>query len=400
VLLGNGDGSFRSHIDLPVGGAPRAVAVGDFNRDGKLDVVTAQQLTDSVSVLLGHGNGTFAPPLVFAASGADFTPESMVVADVNADGKLDLAIKSVSFLESDAFQVGVLLGKGDGTFQAPLLGDAQPDGSGDLALGDFNHDGRLDAAVADELGAPSGNLSVFAGNGDGTFQSLIRLDLLTGGNGPKGVAAVDLNGDGLVDLVASNSGDSPGTVGVLLNASAPRVAGVTVDGGAAQRSRVTNLSVTFSTQVSFATTPGAAFTLTRNSDGAAVTFTATVSAVNGATVVTLNGFSGTATQFGSLADGNYTLTTLANQVSAGGSALDGNGDGTGGDNNTQGVFRLFGDVNGDQTVNGLDFGFFKNAFGTQVGDANYLSFLDFDGDGVINGLDFGQFRTRFGTALP
>jgi hypothetical protein len=182
-------------------------------------VVTAQQLSDTVSVLLGHGDGTFAPPLVFAASGVDFTPESMAVGDVNGDGKLDLVIKSVSVLESDAFQVGVLLGNGDGTFQAPLLGAAQPGGSGDLALGDFNNDGLIDTAVADELGAPSGNLSVFAGNGDGTFQSLIRLDLLTGGNGPEGVAAADLNGDGLVDLVAANT--SSNNVGVLLNASTP-----------------------------------------------------------------------------------------------------------------------------------------------------------------------------------
>jgi hypothetical protein len=223
LLLGNGDGSFRPRVDLAVGAAPRAVSVGDFNSDGRLDVVTAQQISDTVSVLLGNGNGTFAPPLVFAASGEFFTPSSMVVGDVNGDGRADLAINSISFLDSDAFQVGVLLGNGDGTFQAPLLGAAQPGGSGDLALGDFNSDGRPDAAVADELGAPSGNLSVFAGNGDGTFQSLIRLDLLTGGNDPTGVAATDLNGDGLVDLVATNfffnSGDTPSTVGVLLNNS-------------------------------------------------------------------------------------------------------------------------------------------------------------------------------------
>jgi hypothetical protein len=217
LLLNNGDGSFRPRIDLAVGAAPRAVAVGDFNGDGRLDIVTAQQLSDTVSVLLGHGNGTFAPPLVFAASGQNFTPSSMVVGDVNGDGKLDLAIKSISFLDSDAFQVGVLLGKGDGAFTGPILGAAQPGGSGDLALGDFNNDGRMDAAVADQLGAPTGNLSVFAGNGDGSFQSLIRLDLLTGGNDPEGVAAADLNGDGLVDLVAANSGDA--AVGVLLNTS-------------------------------------------------------------------------------------------------------------------------------------------------------------------------------------
>jgi len=57
-------------------------------------------------------------------------------------------------------------------------------------------------------------------------------------------------------------------------------------------------------------------------------------------------------------------------------------------------------VNGDQTVNGLDFGVFRYAFGTQNGDPNYLSYLDFNGDGVVNGFDFGQFNTRFGNPLP
>src|SRR4029077_17093093 len=177
-------------------------------------------------VLLGNGDGTFARPLVFAASGQNFTPQSLALGDVNGDGKLDLAIKSVSFLDSDAFQVGTLLGRGDGTFQTPLLGAAQPAGSGDLALGDFNNDGRMDVAVADQLETATGNLSVFAGNGDGTFQSLIRLDLLTGGNGPLGVAAAGPNGDGIVDLVAANA--SSGNVGVLLNTStapAPAPAG-------------------------------------------------------------------------------------------------------------------------------------------------------------------------------
>src|SRR5439155_20682718 len=69
LLLGNGDGSFRPRVDTAVGGVPRAVAVGDFNGDGLLDVVAAKQLSETVSVLLGHGNGTFAAPQVFAASG-------------------------------------------------------------------------------------------------------------------------------------------------------------------------------------------------------------------------------------------------------------------------------------------------------------------------------------------
>jgi uncharacterized delta-60 repeat protein len=176
-----------------------------------------------------------------------------------------------------------------------------------------------------------------------------------------------------------------------------------VNDGSAQRSRVTSLTVRFSSQVTFSGSPDQAFTLTRNGDGA-VSFTATVSVQNGGTVVLLDHFAGSNTEFGSLADGRYTLTALASQISVGGQALDGDADGTaGGDfvfNDTQGLFRFYGDVNGDQTVNGFDLGFFRNAFGTQTGDSNYLSYFDFNGDGVINGFDLGQFRTRFGTTLP
>jgi subtilisin family serine protease len=190
----------------------------------------------------------------------------------------------------------------------------------------------------------------------------------------------------------------------VVGPAAPRVTGTQVNDDSAQRSRVTSLQMTFSTAVTFAGAVGSAFTLTRNSDGAAVTFTATQSTVGGATVVTLTGFGGSATEFGSLADGRYTLTALASQISAGGQQLDGNGDGTPGDNyvfgDAQGLFRYYGDVNGDQVVNGLDFGFFRTAFGTAAGDAVYLSYLDVNGDGAINGLDFGQFRSRFGTSLP
>ena len=121
VLLGNGDGSFRPRVDLAVGAAPRAVAVGDFNGDGRLDVATAKQLSNTVSVLLGHGDGTFARPLVFAASGQDFTPSSMAVGDVNGDGRPDLVINSIGGEDSVVSQLGVLLGNGDGTFQAPIL---------------------------------------------------------------------------------------------------------------------------------------------------------------------------------------------------------------------------------------------------------------------------------------
>jgi hypothetical protein len=227
LLLGNGNGTFRPHIDLAVGAAPRAVAVGDFNGDGLPDVVAAQQLSNTVSVLLGHGNGTFAPPLVFAASGQDFTPSSIAVGDMNGDGRADLVINSIGGEDSVVSQLGVLLGNGNGTFQAPILQSPETSGGdGDVALGDFNNDGRLGAAVGGQAALPDG-LTVLTGNGDGTFgvpfQSPQRVS--TGGNDPFGVAAADLNGDGRVDLVAANT--SSNTVGVLLNTSAPVPAAAT-----------------------------------------------------------------------------------------------------------------------------------------------------------------------------
>jgi hypothetical protein len=86
--------------------------------------------------------------------------------------------------------------------------------------------------------------------------------------------------------------------------------------------------------------------------------------------------------------------------------LDGNADGTSGDDYTltgavaNGLYRLYGDANGDGTVNAFDFAQFRGAFGTALGQPAYLSFLDFDGDGIINAFDFARFRTRFGSGVP
>jgi hypothetical protein len=177
-----------------------------------------------------------------------------------------------------------------------------------------------------------------------------------------------------------------------------------VNDGSAQRSLVTSLTVTFAAPVTFATTAGDAFTLTRVSDGAVITFTATASTVNGVTQVVLNGFGGAATNFGSLADGRYTLTALSSQITLGGSALDGDGDGApGGDyhfGDTQGLFRFYGDINGDRHVDISDFGLFSSTFNLSTGQAGFIAAFDFNGDGHIDIADFGQFSIRFFTVLP
>ena len=126
--------------------------------------------------------------------------------------------------------------------------------------------------------------------------------------------------------------------------------------------------------------------------------------MDGVTVVTLNNFTGAETEFGSLNDGRYSLTALATQISANGQQLDGNGDGLGGDDYTfggaQGLFRLFGDINGDRQVDVADLTPFASTFGLTSGQAGFLAALDLNGDGQIDIFDLTQFAKRFGTTLP
>jgi hypothetical protein len=180
------------------------------------------------------------------------------------------------------------------------------------------------------------------------------------------------------------------------------VANVRIDSGAAQRSVIRSLTVSFS---GVATVGANAFGLIRTgSSNSPVALSVSTEILGGQTVATLT-LADNTDAGGSLVDGRYSLTVHSDRVNDGtGHGMDGDGDGlVGGDyvvGSAQGLFRLFGDVNGDAIVNGLDFGFFKDAFGTQLGDPNYLAYFDVNADNVINGFDFGQFRTRFGTMLP
>jgi hypothetical protein len=183
----------------------------------------------------------------------------------------------------------------------------------------------------------------------------------------------------------------------------PRVTASPINAGAAQRSLVTEVALTFSAAVTLPANVASAFTLTRVGGGS-VTFTATATTAGGNTVVTLNAFTGAETTFGSLNDGRYVLTALATQITASGAQLDGNGDGTGGDNYTLteagGLFRLYGDSNGDRRVDNADFFQFRNTFGLNSTQPGYLAFFDANGDNRIDNADFFQFRNRFGIPLP
>jgi CSLREA domain-containing protein len=175
----------------------------------------------------------------------------------------------------------------------------------------------------------------------------------------------------------------------------PTVTSLVINGGAAQRSTVTSLKVTFDQPVTLPANPADAFQLRRQSDDAPVTLSAAVAG----NAVTLT-FAGGAVHGASLADGRYTLTAFAAKLTGPGGLLDGNGDGVAGDNYAfatappTGIFRLFGDVDGDGDVDATDFGAFRAAFG---GTAN-LAF-DFDNDGDVDAADFGQFRARFGSSV-
>src|SRR6266700_513203 len=203
VLLGNGDGTFQVARSVYFnGGGARFwyIAEGDFNGDGKLDLAVTDYSNNNVSVLLGNGDGTFQAPRTFPVG---IHPAQVAVGDFNGDGKPDLVVSNV-----DSNTISVLLGNGDGTFQAA---QSLPVGLNPwyFAVGDFNSDGMLALAVAD---IDDNTISVLLGNGDGTFQAAQTF----GGVGPKPqtVAVGDFNGDGKPDLVAPNYGSN--SISVLL----------------------------------------------------------------------------------------------------------------------------------------------------------------------------------------
>ncbi len=252
ILLGNGDGTFQAPVAYAVDQYPASMVVADFNGDGKPDIVTASSVNGTVSALLGNGDGTMRKAVTSTASG-QFSLPFLAYADLNGDGKLDLAVAAY-----DRNKVTFLLGQGDGSFQferefaigtGPASIALLPAANGyalvaaddltqqvrmfigvkgglsgrvvhrlgnqiaGVALADLNGDGIPDVIGADQGGAGGGGVVVALGGA--TLDQPTTYAASLAGDSPAGVAVGDLNGDGKLDVVAASSGSSPGQPGTL-----------------------------------------------------------------------------------------------------------------------------------------------------------------------------------------
>lgn len=307
VLLGNGDGTLGPPIVTNLDSYyPTVLVVGDFNQDGRLDVLRTDSAT-SLAVWQGNGDGTFTKDT--SSSSQVVLGGAFVVGDLNGDGKVDLA-SAVGDASGTSEMISALLGNGGGTFKsAPQSSD--PLWTGWLAAGDFNHDGVIDLVSASiqvescefltcRMEGPPGGLSVLIGNGDGTFGG---PGVISSGNyGP--VATGDFDGDGNDDIVAfgtgfqkeppapslimlgDGTGNFPTQSALSLSSSFLIAADLNADG--LSDIALVNCCQNLSVQVEINTTPG--FSLSASTEGGTVS--AGASATYTINIGQQNGFSG------------------------------------------------------------------------------------------------------------
>lgn len=202
----------------PCSNATVAEATGDFNGDGKLDVVTISS-SSYLDVMLGNGDGTFQEPIPLNIGAPNFFPEAIAVGDFNGDHLLDVAVWATNSTTGNT-QVNIYFGTGTGTFTAgatytaPSSNNFNP-GPNSIVAVDVNGDDKLDLVAM----TPYNGVFVFLGNGDGTFQPpVVNTTVCTGTIGNCGSMAVgDLNGDGKPDLALQSNDTTGGGMSILLN---------------------------------------------------------------------------------------------------------------------------------------------------------------------------------------
>ena len=198
LMLGNGSGGLGAPTDFSVGENPGTLATGDFNADGNTDLAVADSGFNNggVYILLGTGTGSFGSPTKFTAG---TRPRYVATGDFNQDNKADLAVANVGFGFN---KISILIGNGSGGFGAPtdFAVGSSPIG---LVIGDFNKDAFIDLAVAN---ADSHNVSILKGNGQGGFGSATNF---AANSFPLSIVTGDFDGDGKLDLAvgANSTGD-------------------------------------------------------------------------------------------------------------------------------------------------------------------------------------------------
>ncbi len=195
ILLNDGSGALAASSTLTAGSGPTGVATTDFDGDDNVDLAVVNGSDSNVSIFLGNGDGTFASP---STVDVGLFPESVVASDFNEDGDAD-------FATSDLFNdtVTVRLGNGDGTFAAAIFVDVSPGPNG-LAVGDFDQDGTPDLVVTLDDAFP-GEVAILLGDGTGDF--VVQSPSLIVGDSPLSVAVGDLDGDQIQDLAVPNWGE-------------------------------------------------------------------------------------------------------------------------------------------------------------------------------------------------
>jgi len=210
VLLGNGDGTFKATETYSVGAFPYALAVADLNGDGKADIVVADDqggnLGGGVSILINNGKGRFKP--ASNISGLSF-PDSVAVGDVTGDGIPDIVVGQNS---GPGGTIQVIPGNGDGTFRTAEALHVPADVAA-IAVADLNHDGIPDILTANRLSGSTGNVSVIRSNGDGTFAGPKTFGIY---GSPNAIVVADLNNDALPDIATENSENGHNAISVLL----------------------------------------------------------------------------------------------------------------------------------------------------------------------------------------